>query len=261
MNAAAQRRLTPVLAGVAIALAVLLMVLLAGVGRGVRWDPPRPTPPLPDTREGSNLPVPVPLAQFAAVWQQPVFNPDRKPAMRSAKGGASLGEMQLTGIILTPALHMALLHTRGGDSDVRVREGSSLPDGSWKLVELKSRSAIFESGSGRTELELPAGAPIDAPKNDAQAQAPNPNQGSAMPGPITVPAGAMQRVGPAGSSPAMRMPLKPGGEGTPPPNADSNAPRPQQDDGSLQAERIRQLKAAIQKRRAEQAAGTPEGAH
>jgi len=262
LNAAAQRRLTPVLAGAAIALALLLVMLLAGVGRGVHWGPPRPTPPLPDTREGSNLPVAVPLEQFAVVWLQPVFNPDRKPAMRSAKGGASLGEMQLTGIILTPGLHMALLHTRGNDSDVRVREGDSLPDGSWKLAELKSRSAIFESASGRTELELPAGAPIDAPKNDAQAaQPPLPNPGGNMPGPIAVPAGAVQRMGPAGSSP-MRMPvMKPGGEGPLPPNADSNAPRPQQDEGSLQAERIRQLKAAIQKRRAEQAAGNPEGAH
>ncbi|WP_266171024.1 general secretion pathway protein GspN [Dyella subtropica] len=259
MNAATQRRLTPLLAGVAIALALLLVLLLGGIGRGVHWNPPRPTPPLPDTRASSSLPVPVPIAQFATVWQQPVFNPDRKPAMRSAKGGASLGEMQLTGIILTPALHMALLHTRSGGNDVRVREGDSLPDGSWKLVELKSRSAVFESSSGRTELELPAGAPIDMPKNEAQAQAPNPG-GAAIPGPVVVPAGAMQRVGPASSNPP-RMPLNPASAAAPPPNADSNAPRPQQDESGPQAERLRQLRSAIQKRRAEQAAGTPEGVH
>ncbi|MBT2117505.1 general secretion pathway protein GspN [Dyella sp. LX-66] len=250
MNAAAQRRLTPVLGGIAGVLALLLCVLLAGVGRGVHWNPPRPTEPLPDMHDSAaDLPRPLPLEQFGIVWQQPVFNPDRKPITRAAKGGASLGEMQLTGIILTSKLHMALLHTRGQDADVRVAEGASLPDGSWKLVEVKPRSAVFESGSGRTELELPAGAPIDAPKADGQPP-PLQQQPSNMTGPIAVPPGAVQRVGP-GIAPQ------------PPP--DGNEPRPQQADSSLQAERIRQLKAAIQKRRAEQQqqqqAGNPEGAH
>lgn len=260
MNAAAQRRLTPVLAGVAGALLLLLLVLFAGAGRGVRWDPPRPAAPLPDLRaSAADLPHPVPLEQFGIVWQQPVFNPDRKPITRATKGGASLGEMQLTGIILTPGLHMALLHTRGQDADVRVAEGAALPDGSWKLVEVKPRSAVFESASGRTELELPAGAPIDAPKADGQPQP------GAMPGPISVPNGAVQRVG-QGNLPRMDMrPVENAPGVVPQPPNDGNAPRPQQDESALQAERIRQLKAAIQKRRAEQqqqqAAGNPEGAH
>lgn len=262
MNAAAQRRLTPVLAAVAAVLVLLLLVLFAGVGRGVRWAPPRPAAPLPDLRaSAANLPRPLPLEQFGIVWQQPVFNPDRKPITRATKGGASLGEMQLTGIILTSGLHMALLHTRGQDADVRVAEGATLPDGSWKLVEVKPRSAVFESATGRTELELPAGAPIDAPKAEGQPQAPQPG---AMSGPVSVPAGAVQRIAPGNPQ---RMPMN-AGENAPgivplPPN-DSNAPRPPQDESTLQAERIRQLKAAIQKRRAEQqqqAAGNPEGAH
>ena len=263
MNAAAQRRLTPVLAGVAAALVLLLLVLFAGAGRGVRWDPPPPAAPLPDMHSSAaDLPRALPLEQFGIVWQQPLFNPDRKPITRATKGGASLGEMQLTGIILTSGLHMALLHTRGQDADVRVAEGTALPDGSWKLVEVKPRSAVFESASGRTELELPAGAPIDAPKPEGQPQPPPPP--GAVPGPISVPTGAVQRVPPANPQ---RMPMN-AGENAPgivpqPPN-DSNAPRPPQDESALQAERIRQLKAAIQKRRAEQqqqAAGNPEGAH
>ncbi|TBR36642.1 MULTISPECIES: general secretion pathway protein GspN [Dyella] len=256
MNAAGQRRLTPVLAGTVIGLAVVCLVLMAGVGRGVHWDSPRTPAELPDARAG-NLPVPVPLAQFAAVWQQPLFNPDRKPVTRAAKGGANLGDMQLTGIIMTPGLRMALLHAKGGDSDIRVREGETLPDGSWKLVELKPRAAVFESGSGRTELELPAGAPIDAPKQVAATQA------SASVPALGLPAGAMQRVAPGTGN---HMTFQAGGDGTAratsaAPSPDSNAPRPPQSDESLQADRIRQLKAAIQKRRAEQAAGTPEGAH
>ncbi|WNL46695.1 hypothetical protein RKE25_03400 [Dyella sp. BiH032] len=264
MNAAAQRRLTPVLAGVAGALVLLLLMLFAGVGRGVRWDPPRPAAPLPDLRaSAADLPRLLPLEQFGIVWQQPIFSPDRKPITRATKGGASLGEMQLTGIILTSSLHMALLHTRGQDADVRVAEGSALPDGSWKLVEVKPRSAVFESATGRTELELPAGAPIDAPKADGQ---PQPPQAGAMPGPINVPAGAVQRVGQGqGNLPRMDMKAAENAPGIVPQPNDSNAPRPPQDESALQAERIRQLKAAIQKRRAEQqqqqAAGNPEGAH
>jgi len=264
MNAAAQRRLTPVLAGVAGALVLLLLMLFAGVGRGVRWDPPRPAAPLPDLRaSAADLPRLLPLEQFGIVWQQPIFSPDRKPITRATKGGASLGEMQLTGIILTSRLHMALLHTRGQDADVRVAEGSALPDGSWKLVEVKPRSAVFESATGRTELELPAGAPIDAPKADGQ---PQPPQAGAMPGPINVPAGAVQRVGQGqGNLPRMDMKAAENAPGIVPQPNDSNAPRPPQDESALQAERIRQLKAAIQKRRAEQqqqqAAGNPEGAH
>ncbi|WP_430391595.1 hypothetical protein [Dyella sp. 20L07] len=236
MNAAAQRRLTPVLGGVAAVFGVLLLLLLVGVGRGVKWGAPRPATPLPEMHD-QGLPSPLPLTQFAVVWQQPLFNPDRKPGMRAASGGASLGDMQLTGIILTPALHMALLHDKSGDHEVRVREGDTLPDGSWRLAELKPRAAVFESASGRTELELPAGAPIDMPKagtNASTSPMPPPPQG----GMVVTPAPA------AGPIAGLVNPNVP----TPP----SNDP---------QADRIRQLKEAIQKRRAQQQAASTEGAH
>lgn len=232
MNAASQRRLTPVLSGVAAVAGVVLLVLFAGVGRGVQWEAPRPVPPLPETR-AQGLPPPLPLAQFAAVWTQPLFNPDRKPSLRAASGGASLGDMQLTGIILTPALHMALLHDKGGDREVRVREGDSLPDGSWKLAELKPRAAVFESASGRTQLDLPAGAPIDLPKT-AATNGPAP---PTAPVPTNLPPGAMQISNtPAPAAPAVGA-------------------------ADAQSDRIRQLKEAIQKRRAQQSAAPSEGAH
>lgn len=242
MNAAAQRRLTPWLGGIAALFGVTLLVLLAGVGRSVQWGPPRPAAPLPASHDQS-LPPPLPLAQFAAVWQQPLFNPDRKPGMRAASGGATLGDMQLTGIILTPALHMALLRDKNGDHEVRVREGQALPDGSWKLAELKPRSAVFESASGRTELELPAGAPIDTPKNSAPGQ---PAPAAANTPPAALPPGSMQVVG--GTAPVQRGPvLVPAPNGAPPNDA--------------QLDRIRALREAIQKRRAQQQAANPDGAH
>lgn len=237
MNAAAQRRLTPILGGVAVTFGVLLLVLLAGVGRGVTWGAERPAPPLPPTHD-KGLPPPIPLAQFSAVWMQPLFANDRKPALHAAAGGASLGDMSLTGIILTPALHMALLRDKSGDHDVRVRQGEMLPDGSWRLVELKSRAAVFESGSGRTELQLPAGAPIDVPKAEGQPgnPPPPPVANAPMPGPVQ-------------NGPMINT---------------ANTPNPalQSPNGvDSQADRIRMLKEAIQKRRAQQQAATSEGAH
>jgi len=239
MNAAAQRRLTPILGGVAVLFGVLLLVLLAGVGRGVSWGPSRPAAPLPPAHD-QGLPPPVPLAQFSAVWMQPLFTSDRKPALHAASGGASLGDMSLTGIILTPSLHMALLRDKSGEHEVRVREGESLPDGSWRLVELKPRAAVFESGAGRTELALPAGAPIDMPKGDGNPPAPPPP----VPGVMTV----------------APVPAPPNG----PLLNNANTPNPalQSPNGvDSQADRIRMLREAIQKRRAQQQAATPEGAH
>lgn len=249
MNAAGQRRLTPILGGIAAVFALLLLLLLVGIGRGVQWGPPRPAAPLPEARE-QGLPTPVPLEQFAVVWQQPLFNPDRKPALRAASGGASLGDMQLTGIILTPALHMALLRDKSGDREVRVREGDTLPDGSWRLAELKPRAAVFESASGRTELDLPAGAPIDAPKaptNAPPGMPPSPN--SAAGNPPVLPAGGMVVNMPPAQAAPFPVPAAP-----PPPQ--------QQTINDAQADRIRQLKEAIQKRRAQQQQeASTEGAH
>ncbi|WP_130617254.1 general secretion pathway protein GspN [Dyella amyloliquefaciens] len=239
MNAAAQRRLTPVLGGVAAVFGVVLLLFLGGLGRGVSWGAPRPATPLPETHD-QGLPPPIPLAQFSAVWQQPLFNPDRKANLRTASGGASLGDMQLTGIIVTPGLHMALLHDKSGDHEVRVREGDTLPDGSWRLVELKPRAAVFESSSGRTELELPAGAPIDMPKN--------------APGQPAPPQTGTNGQAPSGGMQMMIAPAQP--QGTPP-GANSAPDQP----NSTQADRLRALREAIQKRRAQQQAANPEGAH
>jgi len=161
MNAANQRQLTPILAALAVLLAALFLLLLAGVGRGVHWDDARALPPLPPAGNGGSLPQPQPLSQFAVVWQKPLFSPDRKPMASEAAGNSNLGDLQLSGIILTGGLRMALLHDKNGDQQLRLREGESTPDGSITLVEVRPRSAVFDSSSGRTELKLPAGAPID----------------------------------------------------------------------------------------------------
>ncbi|GAB3786685.1 hypothetical protein [Dyella agri] len=235
MNAATQRRLTPGLVIVALLLGAAWLSLLAGFGRGVRWDAPR-APALPPAtgRHAGGLPAPVPLAEFAPVWQQSLFSPDRKPEAHAANGGSSLGDLQLTGIILTPQLRMALLHDKSGNKELRLREGQALPDGSLSLVEVKSRSVILDSPQGRTELKLPAGAPIDTGKAAPQpAAAPQGDTGG-------FPVGAVQQTVPMGQ-----------GASRPPPPQYS----PQQID------RLRKLKAAIMQRRAATKAANPEGVH
>ena len=280
MNAAAQRRLTAPLAAAVVIFGVGFLALFGGLGRGARWDSPRAPAPLPAQR-AATLPPPVPLERFAPVWQQPLFNPDRKPVAHAAGGGGGqLGDMQLTGIILTPTLRMALLRNkRDGDNaqELRVREGNPLPDGSWTLVEVKPRSAVFDSTSGRIELQLPAGAPIQsqaAPGSDAgpggESSVPNELPGDTdQPHPLE-PAprkkGDNQDGNPSdqpGPGPGPGTPQSSDGDdggmaqsgGAAISNLRGDGPaRMDMSNDERQAARLRQLKAAIEKRRAEQAA-------
>jgi general secretion pathway protein N len=269
MNAAAQRRLTAPLAAAVLLLGVLFLALLAGIGRGVHWAPPRASAPLP-AQHAATLPPPVPLEHYAPVWQQPLFDPDRKPVAHAASGGGQLGDMQLTGIILTPTLRMALLHNkREGDNgqELRVREGTRLPDGSWTLVEVRPRSAVFDSASGRVELQLPAGAPIEQ-LHGGQEPAGHPAEASSsVPNELPEDTGKRPPLEPEpakgedqpGAIPA--APQSSGGDegGAPTGGATLSALRgsPANVDvgnDERQAARVRLLKAAIEKRRAEQAA-------
>lgn len=243
MNAAHQRQLTPLLGGLAVVLGVLLLLLLGGVGRGVHWKAPRALPPLPPAANTADLPRPKPLQEFSVVWQKPLFNPDRKPMAHAAAGGSNLGDLQLTGIIITPDMRMALLHDKNGNKEIRLRQGAALPDGSVTLVEVHQRSAVFDSSAGRTELKLPAGAPIDQPKGGA---AEDRDQSQAAPGE------AMMRVQQQGTG---RTKFNTG-----PGQRRARPVTPAQLDQVPQSalERLRQN---IQKRRAERAAASHEGEH
>ncbi|RCS29339.1 general secretion pathway protein GspN [Rhodanobacter denitrificans] len=240
MNAANQRQLTPVLVALAALLGALLLLLLAGFGRGVRWDTPRTLAPLPPAGPPANLLQPVPLQQYALVWQRPLFSPDRKPVARTADGGSNLGDLELTGIILTPELRMALLRNRNGDHrEVRLREGQALPDGSATLLEVHPRSAVFATSAGRTELKLPAGAPFDGQKGAAA--------GSPAP---AAPADAMISIGPHGAG---RQNIRSGG------GRDPQASPPSVDPARQKS--LDQLRESVQKRRAAKAAAANEEVH
>lgn len=226
MNAADQRRLSPFLVGCAVLLGATLLMLFAGAGGKVQWGAPRPLPPLPASGNPANLPTPVPLQDFAVVWQKPLFAADRKPV---AAGASSLGDLELTGVIITPDLRIALLRDKKGDREVRLRQGEATPDGSITLVEVLPRAAVFDSSAGRTELKLPAGAPIDTVKPGTP-----PPAGSAPP---SGGADNMMRVGP---EPAQDQPRANQPAGDHPPTSFAN--------------RLKQLRDNVEKRRAERAA-------
>jgi general secretion pathway protein N len=227
MNAAMQRRLTPWLIGALLLSGALLLAVLLGLGRGVRWDAPRALGALPPAHASSALPPPPPLAAFAPVWQQPLFSADRLPTASTAAAAVSLGELELTGVILTPDLHLALLRDKNGDRPLRVAEGATLPDSGWRLVELKPRSAVFASANGRTELTLPVTAPA------ALSAASRPPGGA--------PAAGTPAIAPASPPTAMVVPVT-----TPPPPTSTAT----DEAAAQQRARLEALKAAMQRRRA-----------
>lgn len=250
MNAAGQRRLTPLLAAATVVLAAVCGAMVFGVGRGVRWDDAVPPEPLPAAR-AVEMPPPSPLARFAEVWQRPLFMADRKPVAVADTDDSSsnIGDLELTGIIMTPGLRMALLRDRGKDSTVRVKEGSTLADGHWTLASLNPRSAVFDNGGEHRELTLKVAAP--------EALAKTPQRPGMPPGQVP---GQPPRPQPAPSGNGVHVEQQPAsgmtGPALPHPTA-STAPAARdaparQDDDALQRARIEALKQAVQKRRMEQ---------
>ena len=236
MNAAAQRRLTLPLAVLALLLGALLLALLSGTGRSVRWDPPYPVASLPQAA-AVQLPPPRPLEQFAEVWQQPLFAPDRKPVHFVSSNQSHSGDVSLTGVILTPSLHMALLRGQSG-GEFRVREGESLPGGGATLVELRPRSAVLENDGSRIELQLPAGAPIDVHQGETGTALQDPPRSSIVP--------VQDIPGPMAGSPLAPSPVVHSSV-----TDSSNSPARDQE-AQQRNERIQQRKDAMQRRRAAQ---------
>ncbi|MGH8212538.1 MAG: hypothetical protein ACREPP_04815 [Rhodanobacteraceae bacterium] len=175
MNAADRRRLTPALGIVCVLLALLLIALWAGAGRGAHWDDSAEPARLPPLKAASPPPSVPPLQDFASVWEHPLFSPDRKPIPGSADDGESAdsNNLELTGVIILPGLRMALLREHSSGRTWRVREGQSA--GGATVIEVKPRSAVVEAGSSRSELALKPGAAPSANAGDnAAAGGPTP---------------------------------------------------------------------------------------
>jgi len=246
MNAAGQRRLTPVLAMIALVLGCTAAAFVMGIGQGVRWDDPAAPEALPPLRAAA-MPPTSPLNRYAEVWQRPLFMADRKPAAVADTDDSSsnIGDLELTGIIMTSGLRMALLRDRGKDMTVRVKEGSALADGHWTLASLTPRSAVFDNGGERRELTLKVAAPEALTKEAARpGGVPAPGQPSQLPRNSPTPAGNGVHVEQVSgmTGPSLPRPAAAPARDTP----------PRQDDSALQQARIEALKQAVQKRRMEQ---------
>lgn len=244
MNAADHKRMTPLLAVAALALLAVLALLLGGLGRGVRWDPRDASagvlpPPAPAAHRETE-----PLQRFADVWQRPLFNADRRPGPEAEGGEASvsLGDLELTGIIVTPDLRMALMRDREGH-ELRVREGEALPDGSWTLQSLAPRSAVFTGNGQRTELVLKVAAHIDAGDKGGAAATPPAGSGRAEMREVGAQRGGAGTA--AGKPPAHALRMRPAGQGAAQSQDEAAGER-------IKQERIRALKARIEARRRQQ---------
>lgn len=113
---------------------------------------PQPQPSPPD-RLG-------PLGQYDEIAARPLFADDRRPHPFSLQADEDEGkdngfDYQLTGVLITPQLRMAIVQpTQGGDS-VRVRLDTAADEiPAWRLVQLDARSAVFAGPDGRKTLEL-----------------------------------------------------------------------------------------------------------
>ncbi|UPG90649.1 general secretion pathway protein GspN [Luteibacter aegosomaticola] len=245
MNAAGQRRLTPILAGIAIALAGTTAAFALGIGRGVHWDDPSAAEPLPPMRAAA-MPKPSPLDQYAEVWQRPLFMADRKPVVNAGgdDDSSNIGDLELTGIIMTSDLHMALLRDKGKNTTVRVKEGAAL-EGHWTLASLTPRSAVFDNAGQRRELALKVAAP-EPLAGQKPGTPPPPGQQPARPPQASADDGVRVIQPQGGGMTGPTLPHPPGANG-----GERNAP-PRQDDADLQRARIEALKQAVQKRRLEQ---------
>jgi general secretion pathway protein N len=139
------------------AVALLALALLGMGGRYmVAADNPRLAPALPQfalTKINSRL---GPLSDYQEVANRPLMMPERRPVAISAGPGADTAgfDVQLTSVLITPKLQMAILTDNQGGASRRVRVGETVAGTSWRLVELEPRRAVFESPAGQRSLDL-----------------------------------------------------------------------------------------------------------
>jgi general secretion pathway protein N len=174
MNMRGVKFSTIILAAACAVLLLLALVMEAGFGRGYSWLAPDDSAALAASnidREPFKLP---PEDVYAPTNARPLFNEDRKPTpdvpdekVEATPPSVPLN-ISLTGIVLTPQLHMALIQDKSKNTTISLREGMPMPgdQGGWTLTEIKKRSAIFKEMSGdEVEVELSTAVASQKPSN------------------------------------------------------------------------------------------------
>jgi general secretion pathway protein N len=198
-------------AGAVVAVLLLLAVALRmGLGSGYSLaEDAGPAPALSFGQIRGEPPKLRAWVEFGELVARPLFNESRAPeaqpesADAAAEGAAQPLNVQLTGVILSQDLQLAMVRDNTNGETARVRVGKPLEGAmaGWTLVELKPRLAVFDgAGLGRQELELTVdtkgtAAPVVVPppaQPAAAAAAPaaanaQPAAGAAAPAPAQAP--------------------------------------------------------------------------
>ncbi|MDR3389263.1 MAG: hypothetical protein P4L92_19645 [Rudaea sp.] len=203
MSIQGAKLLTLILAAACAVLLLLALALQIGFGRGYHWLPADD-----DAVAGlgvggierAQFKLPA-EASFAQTVERPLFNEDRKPTPDVPEPVAPTAppvplNISLTGIILTPELHLAMIHDTAKNDSVAIKEGMPLPGdlGGWTLTRVKQRSAIFREGAG-DEVEVELSTAVASPKPGAPGATARP--------------GAHQGGSRAGNMPAAPAPANP----------------------------------------------------
>ena len=194
MSVHATKLLSMVLAGACGVLLLLSLALQAGLGRGYSWLEPDPDkdPGLAVAaidREVFKLP---PESNYADTDARPLFNEDRKPTPDTPDEPVATApqsgpmNISLTGVVLTPKVHMALIQDKSKNNSISLKEGMPMPgdQGGWILAEVRPRSAVFKELSGE-EVEVELSTAVAGQKNAAPPRAgAAPAAGGARPAPV-----------------------------------------------------------------------------
>jgi len=201
MSVQGAKLLTLVLAVTCGALLLLAFLLQIGVGRGYSWLPNDDDAVSPLNggavdRQPFKLPA---ESTFAETMARPIFNEDRKPTPETPETPVATTppvqlNISLTGVILTPKLHLAMIHDNAKNDPFSVREGMPLPGdlGGWTLTKVKERSAMFKEAAG-DEVEVELTTAVAGPK---------PGTPPVHPGTAPVTPGMQPQFGPKPPAPA-----------------------------------------------------------
>lgn len=184
MNVQLETRLGFGLAAVCAMLALAVLALWVGVGRGYGWLEPTTgkSPPLPSVKDlrAGNFEMP-PYGKFAEITQRPLFSEDRKPippdalAAEAEPAAPPTAPLQviLTGVIITPKVQLAMFHDNTTNKSVSLKEGMPLPgnQSGWTLVEIQPRKVVFTDPADKTqEVELKVAGSTGSPSKHAPAR-------------------------------------------------------------------------------------------
>lgn len=223
---------TPVLVLSALALALLAWLWLAP-GMPTRWrtwTPPSPQPPALDDARNAHLRAnPAADAAYPEVLKRPLLMPTRRPPVVAAANAdvaapppppppRPIDQARLLGIVAGPALAGVMVDYDGKPQFVR--NGAEL--GGWRLTAVQGRTARFERGPEKRELEMPVpgslppadGAPASAPAGAAAARPSPAKPVPAVRSPAAraaPPAALAPAAQPAAPEPAASAPARPGG--------------------------------------------------